>query len=136
MLTFDTMADARAHLKDMYDSAQSDVPAVVKRSDDPAVAMVRLDSLKRLLRGSCPINPEVRFGGQSVSVWLPGLPISSQGTEFDSAVVEFVAALRDYAQTWVEDLRGYPNHAENWGLVNLIQLSSDAELVQHAFGED
>jgi hypothetical protein len=135
MLTFDKMADARDHLKDMYDSAQGGVPAVVHRLDDPAVAMVRLDLLKRLLRGSCPIDPEVRFGERSVSVWLPGLPVSSQGADFDAAVGEFIAALRDYAQTWAEDLRNYPNHAENWGLVNLVQLSDDAELLQHAFGE-
>ncbi len=136
VLTFDKMAEARDHLKDLYDSAQSGVPAIVRRSDDPAVAIVRLDSLKRLLRGSCPIDPQIRFGEQSVSVWLPGFPVSAQGADFEAAASEFVAALRDYAETWVEDLRHYPNHAENWGLVNLVQLSDDAELLQHAFGEE
>ena len=75
----------------------------------------------------------MRFAEQSVSVWLPGLLVGAQGADFGSAADEFIAALRDYAHTWVEDLRNYPNHAANWALVNLVQLSNDAELRQHAF---
>jgi antitoxin of RelE/RelB toxin-antitoxin system len=136
MLCFEKIADARSHLKDMYDSAQAGVPAVVRRSADPAVAVVKVESLKRALRALCPVDVEVRFGEGSVSVWLPGMPISAEAGDFDGAVVEFIAALRDYAELWVEDLRRYPNHEEYWGLVNLILLSDDDELREHVFGED
>ncbi|WP_218189266.1 hypothetical protein [Tersicoccus phoenicis] len=39
-----------------------------------------------------------------------------------------VLALRDYAEAWIDRLRTAPNHEQNWGLVQLITLSSDDQL--------
>lgn len=136
MLSYQKIADARTHLKDIYDSAQAGVPAVVRRSSDPSVAVVRVDSLKRALRALCQVDPQVRFSENSVSMWLPGFPISAEAKDFDAAVDGFIAAMRDYAELWVDVLRRYSNHEQNWGLVNLILLSDDDELRRHIVGGD
>lgn len=82
-----------------------------------------------------PLNAEVSFNDDGHTyVWLPDLPISADGQDFDTAVVNLVAALRTYAQTWVEDLHNWPNHADNWGLVNLVLLSDDEQLISHITG--
>jgi hypothetical protein len=39
-----------------------------------------------------------------------------------------IDALRDYAEAWTERLRLAPNHADNWGLVQIITLASDGQL--------
>jgi hypothetical protein len=39
-----------------------------------------------------------------------------------------VDALREYADDWQERLLESPNHRENWGLVQLVSLSSDEQL--------
>lgn len=39
-----------------------------------------------------------------------------------------VDALRDYAEEWADRLRLAPNHADNWGLVQIVALSSDEQL--------
>lgn len=134
MLSYEKITEARSHLKDIYDSAQRGVPSLVRREQDSPIVIVKADSFKRALRALCPIEPQVRFTESNVSMWLPGLPVSAEGTDFDAAETEFIAALRDYAELWVEDLGGFPNHADNWGLVNLVLLSSDEELRAHAFG--
>ena len=36
--------------------------------------------------------------------------------------------MREYAQDWVERLQYASNHAENWGLVQLVHLSTDEQL--------
>jgi hypothetical protein len=135
VLSYAKITDARAHLKDIYDSAQRGVPSVVQREQDAPIVIVRADDFKRSLRALCAIEPQVRFTDSSVSMWLPGLPVSAEGTDFETAEAGFIAALRDYAELWAEDLSDYPNHADNWGLVNLVMLSSDEELRAHAFGE-
>ncbi|MBI3430135.1 MAG: prevent-host-death protein, partial [Actinobacteria bacterium] len=72
----------------------------------------------------------------TVSMWIVGLPISSQGSSFNEAGTELIEALRDYAQTWVEELKNYPNHKEKWGIANLVLLSTDDELRTFLFGDD
>jgi hypothetical protein len=37
-------------------------------------------------------------------------------------------ALREYAEDWQDHLLHAANHRENWGLVQLITLSSDEQL--------
>ena len=66
--------------------------------------------------------------------WLPDLPISADGGDFDDAIDGLKDALREYADAWVDDLRHFSNHEANWGLVNLVLLSSDDELVAHLVG--
>ena len=62
------------------------------------------------------------------SVFLPGLPLAAEGATFDEAIGEMVQVLREYAEDWQDRLRTAPNHADNWGLVQLIALSDDGQL--------
>ncbi|TDQ48208.1 hypothetical protein [Actinorugispora endophytica] len=58
----------------------------------------------------------------------PGFPVAADGASFDGALTEMVDALREYAEDWQDRLLDAPNHRENWGLVQLISLSSDEQL--------
>ncbi|MCY4518280.1 MAG: hypothetical protein OXB99_13695 [Acidimicrobiaceae bacterium] len=67
--------------------------------------------------------------GGGWSVFLPGTPIAADGADLDEAAEEFVAALREYAEDWIERLRFAPNHVQHWPLVHFVSLSSDAEMI-------
>ena len=137
LLEFTQITAARAHLKEIYDSAERHVPAVVRREDDAPVAVVRRDDLHRALRALCPLDPQVRFADDGhVSLWLDGLPVSAQAGDLSAVERGLIEALRDYADVWVEDLSRYPHHEDAWGVVNLVLLSTDSELEAHLFGED
>ena len=130
------ITEARSRFRELYDSAERHVPTVVQRDNDTPIALIRRDDLLRALQALCPIEPQVSFSDGGVSMWIDGLPLSSEGADLAGAEAELVASLRDYADTWVEDLHRYPNHDQQWGLVNLILLSADDELKSHLFGQD
>jgi hypothetical protein len=137
ILEYANISDARDNFKSIYDSASANVSAVVRRKDDEPVVVVNQKNFLEALRALCPLDPQVRFSeDESVSMWLPGIPVSSQGSDFEAAGDGLIQALRDYSLTWVEDLRRYPNHEDNWGLVNLVLLSSDHALFDHLFGDE
>jgi hypothetical protein len=137
ILEYANISDARDNFKSIYDSASANVSAVVRRKDDEPVVVVNQKNFLEALRALCPLDPQVRFSEDgSVSMWLPGIPVSSQGSDFEVAGNGLIQALRDYSLTWVEDLRRYPNHENNWGLVNLVLLSSDHALFDHLFGDE
>ena len=71
-----------------------------------------------------------------MSIWLEGLPISAQADSLEGAEFELMAALRDFSETWLEELREYPNHRDNWALPTLVRLSNDEELRKLVFGND
>jgi hypothetical protein len=50
------------------------------------------------------------------------------GATLDEAADEMVDALREYADAWADHLRLAPNHADNWGLVQIVALASDEQL--------
>ncbi|TIH40935.1 hypothetical protein D4765_00580 [Subtercola vilae] len=45
--------------------------------------------------------------------------------ELYHAITEMVELLREYVEDWQDHLVAAPNHAGNWGLVQLIVLSTD-----------
>lgn len=136
LLEFTKITDARASMREIYDSAERHMAAVVRRENDPPVAVIRSDDLKRALRALCPIDPQVRVapGGQ-VSMWIEGMPIAGEGADFEAAGNDLIDSLRAYSVTWVDDLHQFSNHQQRWGLVNLVLLSDDEELRVHLFGE-
>jgi Antitoxin of toxin-antitoxin, RelE / RelB, TA system len=137
VLDYAKITDARKNIGPMYDSASQHVPARVSRGQDPTVAMVRLDDYLRALAALCPINPQVRFGDDgTVSMWIDDLPVHAEGGSFDAAAAGLVSALQNYALTWAEDLKMYPNHEANWGIANIALLSTDEQLRGHLFGDD
>lgn len=59
---------------------------------------------------------------------IPGTPFVSEGTTIDGALEDLIDSLREYAEDWEERLQHAPNHQGTWALVQLVELSSDAEL--------
>lgn len=127
-MTFLSYTDTRNRLKEVLDTADRGVPVGVERHGRRAVVM-DLALLYELLADSPRLRrPEAVAEGGGWSVFLPGTPVAADGADLDEAAKEFVVALREYAEDWVERLRFAPNHAQHWPLVHFVSLSSDADL--------
>jgi len=124
---FETLTEGRAHLKDLLDAAQEGRPASLRR-DSLRAAIVDAARLRANLTESRRANAQVVAEADGWSVLLPGLPIAADGATLDEALDETVDALREYAQDWSDRLLHATNHARNWDLVQIIDLSTDDEL--------
>jgi hypothetical protein len=123
---FDSVAEGRAHLKELLDAAARGIPAGLRR-DRAGFAVVDAARLRHFLSGVTR-GAEVVAEAAGWSVFIPGAPIAADGATLAEAVAEMVDALREYAADWIDHLSTAPNHAHNWGLVQLVVLSSDQEL--------
>ncbi|WP_280233918.1 prevent-host-death protein [Nocardia cyriacigeorgica] len=132
---YDNYTAARSHLKDLLDAASEGRVATVRRDADYA-AVVDAERLRYALAMLCPSSAEVVAENNGWSVFLPGLPVAADGATLDEAIEETVLALREYAEDWQDRLRNAPNHRENWGLVQLISLSTDTQLRGWLVGDD
>jgi predicted RNase H-like HicB family nuclease len=119
--------EAREHFKDILDAADDGRPATVTR-DARRVAAVDADRLVHFLTRIRPSGAEAVAENDGWSIFIPGLPVAADGNTLDEAVAEMIEALRDYAEEWADHLRLAPNHADNWGLVQIVALSSDEQL--------
>jgi predicted RNase H-like HicB family nuclease len=119
--------EAREHFKDILDAADDGRPATVTR-DARRVAAVDADRLVHFLTRIRPSGAEAVAENDGWSIFIPGLPVAADGTTLDEAVAEMIDALRDYVEEWADHLRLAPNHADNWGLVQIVALSSDEQL--------
>ncbi|WP_419864318.1 type II toxin-antitoxin system prevent-host-death family antitoxin [Candidatus Poriferisodalis sp.] len=127
-MAFLSYTDTRNRLKEVLDTADRGVPVGVERHGRRAVVM-DMALLYELLAASPRLRrPEAIAEGDGWSVFLPGTPVAADGADLDEATEEFVVALREYAEDWVERLRLAPNHAQHWPLVHFVSLSSDADL--------
>jgi hypothetical protein len=111
----------------MMGAAERGQLATVRR-ESSTVMVICARRLLRLLRDSYPSRAQVVAEADGWSVFIPGLPVAGDGATFDEAIVEMTDALREYADDWQDRLYPAPNHADNWGLVHLIALSTDGEL--------
>jgi predicted RNase H-like HicB family nuclease len=130
---YDTYTEARNNLKDVLDAAENGQVATIRR--DAATAVV-LDAalLQHFLASVVPSRAQVVEEAGGWSVFMPGLPVAADGGTFEEAIVDMVAALREYAEDWQDHLLHAPNHRENWGLVQMISLSSDEQLYKWLTG--
>ncbi|OLE27857.1 MAG: prevent-host-death protein [Actinobacteria bacterium 13_1_20CM_3_71_11] len=124
---YDTYTDARAHLKDLLDAAERGRVATVRR-DAGRTAVVDVERLRAVLAALIASRAHVVAEAGGWSVFIPGLPVAADGATFEEAVGEMIDALREYAEDWQERLLDAPNHRNNWGLVQLISLSTDDQL--------
>jgi len=136
-LEYAKITDARSSISDIYDTVGRHLVVGITRENDAPVTVIRKDDLKSVLLSYCALEPKVHFSTEGqVSMWLENLPVSSQGNSLLEAEIELIEALRDYAQTWIEELREYPNHQKGWALPALVQLSEDDELRHFLFGNE
>jgi hypothetical protein len=75
-----------------------------------------------------PSGAEIVHEPGGWSVFIPGLPVAADGVTMDDAMDEMVTALREYADDWKDHLWQATNRAERARLVQLIDLSTDADL--------
>lgn len=111
---YETPSDARKHIKDILDAAESGRPASVRRGTH-RVAIVDADRLRYALGLLRPSGAKVVYEAGGWSIFIPGLPIAADGGTFDEVIEEMVDALREHAEDWSDHLLRAPNHAENWG---------------------
>jgi hypothetical protein len=123
---FDSVADGRAHLKELLDAAAGGIPAGLNRDRD-RFAVVDAVRLRHFL-SSLSRPAEVVAEADGWSVCIAGTPVAADGATLDQAIRETVDALREYAADWIDHLSTALNHADNWGLVQLVVLSSDDQL--------
>jgi hypothetical protein len=97
--------------------------------------VVRADRLRYALARLVPAPQAVAEDG-GWTLLLEGVPVAADGATFEEAVDELVLALREYAEDWNARLRLAPNHADHWGLVQLVDLSTDDELVAWIVGDE
>jgi len=131
---FDSYTEARARFKELLDAAERGRVATVRR-DATTSAVVDGERLRYFLAKMCPSKAEVVGEQDGWSVFIPGLPLATDGNTLDEALTDMVDALRDYAEDWQERLLDAPNHRENWGLVQMISLSSEEQLRSWLVGE-
>jgi predicted RNase H-like HicB family nuclease len=124
---YGSYTEARTHLKELLDAASEGRVATVQR-DTGQAAVVDVERLRHYLSLVSPSKAEVVAEAGGWSVFLPRLPLAADGATFDEAIEEMIQTLREYAEDWQDRLRTAPNHADNWGLVQLIALSDDAQL--------
>ncbi|MFE3453483.1 prevent-host-death protein [Nonomuraea sp. NPDC059194] len=131
---FDSYKEARAHLKVLLDAAERGRVATVRR-ESAMTAFVDVERPRHHLAVATPSRAHVVPEAGGWSVFIPGLPVATDGATFDQAVAEMVEGLREYAEDWQDHLLDAPNHRENWGLVQLISLSDDEQLREWLVGE-
>lgn len=124
---FATYSDARAHLRDLLDTAHTGRLTTVDRDRD-RFAVVDAAILRPQLARLLPSRAVVAAEGGGWSAFLAGVPVSGEGTSLDAAIGDLIDALRDYAADWNDHLLDAPNHRQHWALVTLVELSDDGEL--------
>lgn len=124
---YDSYTEARNKLKDLLDAAENGQFATIRRDATTAVVL-DAERLRYYLASVVPSRAQVIQEAGGWSVFIPGLSVAADGGTFEEAIAEMVAALREYAEDWQDHLLHAPNHRENWGLVQLISLSSDEQL--------
>jgi predicted RNase H-like HicB family nuclease len=123
---FDSVAEGRSHLRELLDAAAQGFPAGMRR-DNAGFAIVDAARLRRLLAVRSG-HAEIVAEADGWSIFVPGIPVAADGETLPEATAEMIDALREYAADWIDRLHVAPNHTDNWWLVQLVELSSDAEL--------
>ena len=124
---YDRFTDARTHLKELLDAAEEGRPAAVIRQDRSTVLVDRTRFVRYLMAlnaGRVELVPD----GDAWLAVLADSPIGAEGDDTADAIDELIDAMREYAEDWSARLRLASNHEHNWGLVQLVDHSSDDEL--------
>lgn len=129
---YDSYTDARAHFKEVLDQAASGTAVTVRRESVTAVVL-DVGRLRHFLASVTSPRPQMVAEADGWTAFIPGLPVAGAGGTLDAAVADMTDALREYAEDWIR-LQHAPNHRDNWGLVQLVNLSDDDQLRQWITG--
>jgi hypothetical protein len=128
--------EARDHWREILDRAEGGVVSVVRRTS-PVVVAPR-EVIARALAALHPFDVQVSVSDSQVSMWLEQAPVHGAGATYEQAEEEFLDALLDYAELWVDELRSAPNHRDNEGLVTQVLMYGENrdELRRVVFGDE
>lgn len=121
-----TATDVRRHWRAHLDRAAAQLPVAFSRAPDE-FAVVSVPLLRDALRRSVP-TPVVVAEDDGWSIFLDGYPVAADGTDLDEALDDFVVALIDYTDAWIDRLHSAPNHQHAALLVHLVAASTPDEL--------
>lgn len=131
---FPSYSEARQRFRQVLDAARSGVVTSLEREGEIYV-VVPAKRQRESLAALRPSNAQVAAEGGGWAVILPGLPLHGDGETFDDAIDDAIEALREYAEDWNDRLRLAPNHHQNRPVVELVELSTNAELRQWLLGQ-
>jgi antitoxin (DNA-binding transcriptional repressor) of toxin-antitoxin stability system len=129
---YDSYTAAREHLKDVLDRAEQGQLVTIRR-DSATAAVLDAARLRHFLASAVPPCAKVVAEAEGWSAFIPGLPVAGAGATFEAAVADMADALREYAEDWPR-LQHAPNHRSHWGLVQLVNLSDDDQLLEWITG--
>lgn len=131
---FDSFTSARTNLRSVLDTAHRGLVTTISRDRERFVVM-SADVLGEQLRRLMPSRAVVVAEGGGWAALLPGVPVHGDADTFDEAIDDLVAGLREYAEDWNERLYAASNHAQHGTLVELVELSDDAQLRRWLLGD-
>lgn len=124
---FASYTSARTHLRGVLDAARAGLVTTVVR-DTERYVVIDAEMLREELSRLMPSRAVVVAEGGGWSAIVPGVPVHGDAATFDAAIADLIQALREYAVDWNEHLHAVPNHRQHRTLVELVELSSDAQL--------
>jgi hypothetical protein len=122
----DNATDVRRHWRAHLDRAAERLPVSFTRGEE-SFSVVDTSLLGDLLRRNVPA-PVVVAEDDGWSIFLDGYPVAADGSDLDEAIDDFLVAVTDYANAWVDRLHTVPNHQHAAALVHLVAASTDDQL--------
>jgi hypothetical protein len=86
------------------------------------------DRLRDLLIRAVPSTARVIVEADAWVIVIPDSPFAAEGQTLDDSLDDLIENLRDYASEWPQQFASAPNHAGNWALVQLVNLSTNEAL--------
>jgi hypothetical protein len=130
-----SFTEARTSFKAILDSSDRGRATTIKRGESSAT-IVNSEMLLNFLTSKTPANVEVVFEDDAWAMFMPGQPFATEGSTLEEATAEFIVGLREYADDWQDHLQAASNHRDNWALVQIIELSTDAQLTNWLSGTE
>lgn len=119
-------SQARAEFRAVLDEASRGGTTTITRGDTRA-AITDATRLRTYLAATIPPTGEVVLTDGLCTILIPDLGLSSESAVLDEAVDDMVDALYEYADEWPQ-LAHAPSHRDNWAVVQLVHLSTPAQL--------
>lgn len=128
VVDYPSYSHAREHFKDVLDAATAGRIVTIARGGE-LHAVVAADRLRDYFFRTVEPRVEVTVDEGRTIALMVDRPFVSEGSNVETALADLVLSLREYAEDWERRLQRAPNHSEAWPLVQLVKLSTDAELL-------
>ncbi|MDE2409624.1 MAG: hypothetical protein KGL72_04890 [Actinomycetales bacterium] len=125
---YTSFSAARDNLKKVLDAAGDGKSVTIARGSQVSV-VADGERLRQYLSSTIAASAQVWVEPTAVGVALADLPFVAEGASVEDAMTDLVLQLREYTEDWETRLLHAPNHANNWGLVQLVKLSTDTQLL-------